>query len=322
MSAQPYNAILTKFARERSMGAGGVGTRLFPLIESETGLTGEYAVYPRKRGIEEIDPKRARGAKVKVAGIEDFTMEPFRLTDHTVDVQVPFEDTVTPNLQNAQILNKFDRGAAKAQRIIMTAHERAVYNKVWAANKGAFEAIYSAAHVSDAAAKWDVTGSKIKQDALKAKARIYDSTGKVANTALIPDDVYNKFIGANNELRDTLKHVIPGGPSLQYLAAYLEVEQVIVPQFLVDSANSGQAENFGKLWNSVDAVGFFHISPNPTNLDDTLGGTFYRDGAEAPFMGVSTEWDRAHKSWMARCEAYFDVKMIDNLCGAIVWDVL
>lgn len=324
MAQNPINPVLTRFARARSMGAGGVGTRLFPLIISETGLSGEYAVFPRQRGVEEVVTLRGRGAKVKTTNIEDYTTEAYKLADHTIDAIVPIEDTIVPaNLgSSAQLLNKFDWGAAKAQRMIMTAHERQVFAKTWAGTKTAFETIYTVGHVADAAAKWDATTSKARADVLKGSSRIYESTGYKPNTLLIPDLVFNTITSTNNELRDILRGIVPGAPSLQFLASYFGVPNIIVPQFLVDSANSGQAENFAQLWNGVDAVGLFYVDPNPSNLSDTLGSTFYLDVPETPLMGVQPWWNQERKSWMARCGAYFETKMVDNLCGYIIWDVL
>jgi hypothetical protein len=319
MAQFPHNALLTRFARERSMGLGPVGARLAPQLLSDTGAVGEYAVFKRKRGTNEVDPKRAPGDKVKRVTIEQYTMEQYKLTDHTIDVVVPFE--FERAVSDPRVLGLLQDGVAKAQRIIQERHERTVADLFWSSTKAGFVTKYGANQVTDPTAKWDTTSAQIKVDILNAKESMYDKTGFYPNRMFIPTAVYNKLVGQDNEIRDALKFTAFGAQTMETLARYFEVEEIIVPRYLIDQANSGQAENFTKLWTG-ESIGLFYVNDNPTVRTDSLAYTIYIDEPEAPFFGSEVVYDRDIKSYVPRCTAFYDVKTVDLLCGHIIADVL
>jgi hypothetical protein len=319
MSQYPHNALLTRFARERSMGLGPVGARLAPLLLSDTGAVGEYAKFKRKRGTNEVDPTRAPGAQVKRVTIEQYDVEPYKLVDHSIDVVVPFE--FERAVYDPRVLGLLQDGVAKAQRIIQERHERDVAGSFWAATKAAFVTKYGAARVSDPTAKWNTTSAKMKKDIMDAKEKVYDESGYYPNRLLMPTEVFNVLVGENNEIRDAIKYTQFGSQTLETLARYFEVEEIIVPRYLVDTANSGQAENFTKLWTG-DNIGLFYVNDNPTLRSDSLGYTIYIDEPESPFFGVDVVYDRDIKSYVPRCSAFYDVKTVDLACAHIIADVL
>lgn len=318
----PFNPVLTNISRERGLGEAGIGTRLFPLVRSETGLTGEYPEYNRKRGTGNIDTKRGPGQKVKVIQNDGYEMKPYKLDDHTVDVISPIEVNAGAI---AQSIDELTRANNKALRTITESHEKAVNSATWSTVKADFEAIYTANHVDTVSAKWTSTSAKMLKNVKDLAEKVENDTGFRPNTLLLTKEVYNAITGQDNEIRESIKYTGFGVPTLETIARYFEVERVLVPGFLSDSANPGQSASFSKLWTG-DNVGLFHVDPNPGRMSNTLGVTFFADqSAEpriGPFLGVQPWYNEERKSDMLRCSAYFKAQMFDNLAGGILWDVL
>lgn len=317
-----FNPVLTNISRERGLGEAGIGTRLFPLVRSTTGLTGEYPEYNRTRGTGNIDTERGPSQKVKRVKNDGYEMKPYKLSDHTVDVELSIEFNAGAIQQD---IDEITNASNKALRIISEAHERKVHAATWASSKADFEGIYTANHVDTPSAKWSSTSAKMLKNVKDLAEKIENDTGFRPNTMLLTKEVYNDITGRDNEIREAIKYTGFGVPTLETIARYFEVERVLVPGFLTDSANPGQAASFSKLW-SGDNVGLFNINANPGRSSNTLGVTFFADQAEepriGPFLGVQPWYDIETKSDMFRCNAYFKAQMFDNLAGGILWDVL
>lgn len=316
MSQFPIISTLTNLSRERALGTqNGVGTIIAPLFRSATGLTGQYPKWKRKRGTNDVDIQRAPGAEVKRTQGEGFDLEPYALKDHSIEIPTPIEF----NTQGGGIvsLEQERRDAMKATRMVMEAHERAVNTKFWATNEAGFNGIYTAGNVQVPATKWSAAGATIKKNIMDGQDIVEDKTGKVPNTLLLTNTVFNTLMGADNEIREAIKYTQFGSQTAEILARYLEIDRVIVPRFLVDAANPGQAENFGKLWSGKHAL-LFYADPNPGLESDTLGLTFFYDepGSEmGPFMGTRRYYEEKTKSMIHQTSAYFDVKVFDQFCG-------
>ena len=68
-------------------------------------------------------------------------------------------------------------------------------------------------------------------------------------------------------------------------------------------------------------MGVFYIDPRDTRNKDTLASTFVWDNERKPFLGVFTRYNEDNESWEAKVSAYYDFKVIDAACGAILFNV-
>jgi hypothetical protein len=319
----PFSPVLSNLSIARGLGSPGVGTRVAPLIPGAD-LKYEYPVFEDHRGTGAIDTERAPGADVKQVESDKYVMEGGIIRDHTVDVKSPIEYSAGAVASQLPILQ---RAAMKANEAVRRSHETAVRNKLWADNKAGFESIYGAGATRvlelTGTARWISTAPKIRKNVKGLADPIEDATGYRPNTLLLTNELYNEITSVDNEIRDAIKFTQFGVPDLAVLARYFEVAQVIVAGVAFDTANPGLDPSYSKLWNGPHAL-LAYVNPNPGPESQNLAGTFFADNAMDPsigqFLGIQPWYDMKSKSNMMRCSAYYDVRLINAKCGAIIFN--
>lgn len=314
-----YDKLLTNVIFEKGMGTPGIAQALAPRVRS-TNITGQYMRRYRDTKESGVSTKRAPGAQVQTGERPGKELQTFRTVDHALRELIPQE--ITSGMEETELMGERRATAMSVLRKIMHDWEQEVYDIVWADDKAGFQAKYPPANVIDPSVKWDaLLGVNMKRDILDLRLQIYKSCGYIPNTLLIPNDVFNVITTADNELRDAIKYTQGGPVTLQKLAAYFEISNVLVPMYLKDNVTGDNEQPMDLLWDG-DHVGLFYVDDTSSRNKDTLATTFYWDSPEQRFLGTYTGWNRHRKSEEVEVGAYFDVAAIDMSCGGIIADVL
>lgn len=115
-------------------------------------------------------------------------------------------------------------------------------------------------------------GSDPLDDADAAKETILSNTGKLANIAVIPWQVF-RVLRRHPDLRDRIKaQTTPQKLSVEQVAEVLDVERVVVPRVVYNSANPGASANNVFVWGKD--VLFAYVDPSPGRKKPSLAYQF------------------------------------------------
>lgn len=133
--------------------------------------------------------------------------------------------------------------------------------------------IYPTGHVQtlSGTSQWsDPDNSTPLKDVDGAKAQLA-SVGIVPNTMIIPQKVYNalKF---NRDILDRIKYSERGLVTVDILRDLFEIENILVPASVYNTANAGQAANLVDVWGDIVWIGF--VAPRPGLKTISFGYTF------------------------------------------------
>lgn len=133
--------------------------------------------------------------------------------------------------------------------------------------------IYPTGHVQtlSGTSQWsDPDNSTPLKDVDGAKAQLA-SVGIVPNTMIIPQKVYNalKF---NRDILDRIKYSERGLVTVDILRDLFEIENILVPASVYNTANAGQAANLVDVWGDIVWIGF--VAPRPGLKTMSFGYTF------------------------------------------------
>jgi len=311
-----YDQLLTNVVYEKGMGEDGIAPSLAPRVRSSS-ITGQYM--KRHRGKKEagVEVERAPGAEVQSSERPDKEMENFRTVDHALKESIPQE--ITSDMDETELMAERRSTALDVMRKIMHSWEKKVYNMLWADTKSNFQNIYPNNNVIDPSAKWDSGSENLKRDILNLKTQIYRSCGYMPNKLLLPNNVFNVITTDNNELRESTKYV-GDRVTVEMLASYFEVDEVLVPMYLDDNANGDNEQEMDIMWDG-DHVGLFYVDETPSRRKDTLSTTFYWDSPEQRFLATYAGYNRGRKSEEVEVGGYLTIEEIDLSCGGIIADV-
>lgn len=314
-----YDKLLTNVIYEKGMGAEGIAPALAPRVRS-TNITGQFMKRNRDKKEAGVEVERAPGAEVQTSERPAKSMESFRTIDQALKEHIPQE--ITEGMEETELMAERKATAKGVLGKILHNWEKKVYNRVWASDKSGFQSIYPSSNVIDPTAKWDAeTGDEnLKLDVLKLKTQIYKSCGYLPNKMLIPNEVFNRITTQNNELRESTKYV-GDMVTLEILARYFEMDEVLVPMYLDDNESGDNEEEMQIMWKG-DHIGLFYIDETPTRRKDTLLTTFYWDSPRQRFLATYTGYNRNRKSEEVEVGGYLTVEEIDLSCGGIIADVL
>jgi hypothetical protein len=129
---------------------------------------------------------------------------------------------------------------------------------------------------------WNVDAGTIEADILAAKEAIYDDTGRVPNTIIIPWKVANA-IAMQQDIRELLKYTVDGRQVLavgeNILPAMLWGLNVIVPQVQATTSREGAGtQTFTDVWG--DSVRVLYVNPTPDTQRPSVGYTLQSRGFE------------------------------------------
>lgn len=125
---------------------------------------------------------------------------------------------------------------------------------------------------------WDQTAAVPVDDIIAAKEVFRMTTGFEPNKIVIPIQVWNKM-RSNASLIDRIKYGgtmdRPTEVTLQQLMALFEIDQIVVPKGVYNTAAEGATDAYSYIW--TDTVWMGHVTPTP--------------GLETPSAGYLFAWN-------------------------------
>lgn len=185
---------------------------------------------------------------------------------------------------------------------------------------------YAASHTAPATGKWDNgTGSTFAADIAKAKAAIFNSTGKYANAIFIPPNVQMRMKGVN-PFNQVPIYADPKWFSQFGLPSVLEGLTVYSTGALYDANPLGASDTaITNMWGENVVVAY--VDPNWVNHGTTFMSTFVWNMA-AQGGGFSQDvslWQydqpELRCTWVEGLE-WRDVVVVNADCGYLITDVL
>jgi hypothetical protein len=141
------------------------------------------------------------------------------------------------------------------------------------------------------------------------KAAIIQSVQIAPNTLVLPQEVFTK-LRTHPAILDQLKYTNSGIPSPEALAALFDVERVLVPRALKNTAQSGQTASMSYVWGKNAFL--CYVSPRPALKSITFASTFSWNQAPGSMSGRLVEvWrENTRKADIVRVQRYYDQKLI------------
>lgn len=129
------------------------------------------------------------------------------------------------------------------------------------------------------------------------------------NTLVLPYEVYAQ-VRIHPAVVDRAKYATIAVIGPELLAQIFDVERVLVPRALKNTANPGQAASMDFVWGK-DAL-LCYVPPRPALKQVALAYTFQWNGAPGSLMGHSVEtWrEDRRKADVVRVQRYYDQKII------------
>ena len=141
------------------------------------------------------------------------------------------------------------------------------------------------------------------------KATIIQSVQVMPNTLVLPYEVYIK-VRMHPQVVDRAKYVTLGVIGADVLAQIFDVERVLVPRALENTAAPGQSASMSFVWGKDALICF--VPPRPALKQVSLAYTFQWSAAPGSLSGNSVEvWrEDRRKADAIRVQRYYDQKII------------
>lgn len=319
------NPILTGIANGFMREASGfVGGKIFPAFSAAL-QSASYYMFTAAELAQAVQLQaRAPGTAYQRLK-QTLSNDQFTCKDFGIECPVPDED-------RKKYKSFFDADISAVRRIVDTIrvnHEIRVYNKVTSGS------VASAA----LAVPWNDPTSNPKQDVDVGREYIRQHIGLRANTMVITEQMLNT-LSYHPRLADLFKYTRPGTLGEEQLAAYFQLQQVIVAREVIATNNEGQSFTPADIWGNNALL--CHVNPVQDLEVPNFGRTFYWDsftseitpptGGTGPAMmtgGGGPELlqvfdyrDEIVKSDIHRSEHYVDEKLTAPQAGYLLTNIL
>ena len=149
------------------------------------------------------------------------------------------------------------------------------------------------------------------------KSTIIGSVQVMPNTLVLPQEVYAQ-VRLHPQVVDRARLASSGAVGPETLARIFDVEQVLVPRALQNTAASGQPASMSFVWGK-DAL-LCYLPPRPALKQVALAYTFQWNGAPGSLSGHVVElWrEDRRKADVIRVQRYYDQKVI-GAGAAFLW---
>jgi len=284
---------------------GFVGMKLMPLFPSAE-QSSQYYVWERANSLS--IPRNIRHSPGA-----PFARSLPKISDDGFACRDWGHETPVPDEIRRKYANRIDADISAVRRnveIIKVNHELRVL------------AVVNGATVPNAtpSVKWNEADSDPKADVNAAKESIRQNTGLRANLMVISEPT-KLVLEVHPKIAERVKYTTTGVTSLQVLAQYFGVAEIVVADQLINSAQEGQALSPADIWE--DLVMLAHVNPARDLMVPTFGRTFgWQDFTGAEGIEIKSYRDETVASDVHRSRQFTDEKLVFNLAGYRLDDVL
>ncbi|MDK2972292.1 MAG: hypothetical protein PWP23_2047 [Candidatus Sumerlaeota bacterium] len=258
-----------------------------------------YFVYdPAREGLRPSDDQRAPGAEANEVAF-DLSSDSYFCDDHALESVIPDEERENAD---APLAPEIDRVEFLTDKIQLN---REIALAALLKGEGAIPGT----SIDDAAQRWDDPEADPVDAIEAARAAIIGATQLLPNTLVLPFEVYHQ-VRNNPKVADRVAYARLGtfGPS--ELAQLFDVERVLVPRAVRNTAPRGQAPVLSGIWGK-DAF-LMHVPARPGLKTVAPVLTFAWAQAAGSLRGVSVQkWrEERRKATMIRVQKYYDQKLV------------
>jgi hypothetical protein len=267
----------------------------FPVIPLEALLEMPASIKRRPRG------EYARGDW-------EFEMDDFNCTEDGWEEPV---DETEAKLY-ARYFNAEQIAMKRAMGIVRRVREKAVSSAIFNASNFTAHAVTN---------EWDdATNATPIADVATGRNTIREATGMTPNTLILP---YKTFYNCNycDEIIDRIKYTQPqvarGQVTRQMLAGLFDVEQVLVPGGMYNSAKKGQSATLANIWDPEYAM--LCITSKSEDALEPCIGRMFRWVADCPAnMTVESYVESKIRSTVIRVRQHIDLEFIMSGCAYLM----
>lgn len=261
-----------------SVSRGYIGLEVAPIFDTPA-KDGTYPIIPKEAIMEERETKRApKGGYAR--GEWEFEQGSYRTQEHGA------EELIDDNLA-AQYRYALDFDlivAARAMGITLRGLEKEIA-----------DALFSTSTFGNTAVStpWSSHNAATPIDDVKTEIEAFeDGMGVSPNALVMPDRVLRDFTRCAQVI-DQVKYSGFDDPKLDMrkpavlraIAELLEVDKVVVPKKMRNSANKGQSVSYSKIWNQT-RVGLFRVAMSQDLEEPCVARTFHWGGDGSAPNGV------------------------------------
>jgi len=249
-----------------------IGERLMPAVPVSK-RSDKYSVYPKRERLAFPDDAigfRARSNELDASrSTDNYSVSDYGLAN--------FLDLETVQNQDAP-LNEMMDVVEQVNEGIAFKREARIMAIVTASGN-------YAGNTAGATTNWtDATGGTIIEDILAADAALWKGMGPTRKIGFTTLSVYNTAIANNPKLSDRIKYTAGGLTTIQQVANFFGLDDLLITRSRQDTANSGQTASYSRLVTS-EVFGILHVAQRPTLRSAHFGSTFRMQGD--PF---TTQW--------------------------------
>ncbi|MFW5864373.1 MAG: hypothetical protein ACOCVT_02870 [bacterium] len=147
------------------------------------------------------------------------------------------------------------------------------------------------------------------------KAAIIEKAQVVPNTLVLPQEVFTK-VRTHADILSNLQYTTNGIPTAQTLAGLFDVERVLVPRAVKNTAHPGQTASMSYVWGKHAFLAYIPQRPALKSLAFAYSFTWTMAAGSINGCLVENWRDHTRKSDIVRVQRYYDQKVI---CGDAIY---
>jgi hypothetical protein len=179
----------------------------------------------------------------------------------------------------------------------MNVTDKLMYDYEFRVSQLATTNIYTTTHVATA---WSNKNATIFDDVMAQKEAFYVATGLEPNRMIIPRKHW-RHIKVNSQIAQLIRGDAGGVPTVRAIQDLFEIEAVLIPQLLVNTAGEQETQNgsgsLGYVWG--DKISFMHVNLLGGDMVDTWAQSFRWTN---PSLGTPFAVERVPYDPVKKCE--------------------
>ncbi|MCB2154885.1 major capsid protein [bacterium] len=267
----------------------------------------KYFIYdPQRESMRSTTDHRAPGTEAGEVNF-DLSSDSYFCDDHALESAIPDEERENAD---SPLQPEVDRVEFVTEKILL--------NQEIALAGLLRDATAMPGHDIDSAAnRWDDDDIDPLDDIETARAAIVDATQAMPNVLVLPFDVYRK-VRHNAKVAERVKYSRLGVVGPKELAELFDVEKVLIPRAVHNTAARGQEPSLETIWGK-DAL-MLHV-PQRAGLKciaPALGFVWAKASASLRGTSVQTWREERRKATMVRVQKYYDLKLVAPAAGYLI----
>ena len=270
-----------------------IADQLFPTVYVDK-ITGLYFVADKEALRVPSDAKRAEFGRANRV-TNTLTTASYTLDEKSLET--PISDIVMMNYDDPFQPKKTATELVTGK--LMLDKEKDLYNTIIAAASGS--------NTIDASNGWSTISTDIVGQIRTGRNQIQKTTGRKANTVVISKLSLDSLM-KNTAFLDSIKYAgsVNEGALRNAIAAYFDVERVLIGDSIENTAKEGQTDSMNYIWSDICVLAY--VAPSAALETPTAGYTLTLKNARF----VDEWYEQERKTTFVRANDFYDSKIIDS----------